>query len=80
MQLDPIILDLSKSAMPQETCESRSSLRPGLSSRNMGLLVLLVLALFLLPSHIGIWPAIIFPALFILDSPPMVQKIMKKSK
>ncbi len=75
MQLDPIILDLSKSAMPQETCESKRNLH----SKNMGLLVLLVLALFLIPSH-EIWPTIIFPILLISNSPPMIQKIMKKYK
>ena len=76
IQLDPVILDLSKSVMPQETCESRQSL----SSRNMGLLVLLVLALFLIPNQLVVWPTIIFQLLFIIDSPPVIQKIMNKSK
>jgi len=76
MQLDPIILDLSKSAMPQETCKGRQSL----SHKNMGLLVLLVLALFLIPSKIMIWPTIVFPILLTSNSPPMVQKIIKRHK
>jgi len=75
MQLDQIILDLSKSAMPQETCENKRNLY----SNNMGLLVLLVLALFLITSH-EIWPTVIFPVLLITNSPPIISKVMKRSK
>lgn len=75
-QLDPIILDLGKSAMPQETCESRTLL----SSKNMGMLVLLVLALFLTTSKIMIWPEVVFSTLFITYSPPTYKKVMKRPK
>lgn len=61
LQIDPILLDLSRSILPQETCE----LRPKTRLSNMGFLVLLVLTLFLIPSKITIWPSLIFQILFI---------------
>ncbi|MBS3078971.1 hypothetical protein J4218_02515 [Candidatus Pacearchaeota archaeon] len=75
-QLDPIILDLSKSAInnPQESCNCRHK---NLSHRHMGLLVLLVLALFLIPEKISIWPKILPQILSISIVPPLIKSVRK---
>ena len=81
-QLDPIIMDLGKSALcaePQESY-SRSLCHTYLSCKNMGLLVLLVLALFLIPERILVWPIVVSQLLVITASPPPLLKVRKRQK
>jgi len=58
MEIDPVIRDLSigLSFKPQESCACTHSY--GLRSRNIGLLLVLLLCMSLISNHLLIWPLI----------------------